>query len=440
MSFAEHRTTINDSSKSRYLRRFSYMPILSLSMALMLIRTLVLAKIFDVQGFAQFSQGILVSSTFTTLGCLGLQTLLQREMPIQFARHRGRVAHLLLSQCVIVAFACAIGGEIAALITPSIGGIPAWLFALGIFHGLSQQMFLIATVESRSRGETSRFAHQSLARGVLVLFLGALVALATLSAAWTLAAEAIMCFALALGSINKSWRRSAISPQAMYLLGLRHLKSLQWSAALALLGVTALSFVIYNFDRWLAAGALIPADFAQYAFAWTIPLVGQAAQLVLNASIFPLVARTYASSGSNAAFKVCARASIALLVGGAIAVVPGLLLADYAIRRWFPSYNGAIVLIPYFAALSILRLSNFWSNFLIVTGVEWRFFWVNALSLVLGVGSWLLWRTHLAMRGLNTLDIAALAVTLTLIAYVGSALCSWQAVRNRRDGSKLAIT
>jgi O-antigen/teichoic acid export membrane protein len=431
-SFAQQRATMSDLSKSRYLRRFSYVPVLSFSMGLMLVRTLVLARIFDVRGFAQFSQGVLVSSTFTTLGCLGLQTLLQREMPIQFARHRARAAYLLLSQCVIVAIACAIGGEFAALLVPSIGGIPAWLFALGIGHGLSQQMFLIATVESRSRGDTSKFASQSLVRGVSILFLGAIIALATRSAAWTLVVETILCFALALNSINDSWRSSTISPQVVYLLGLRHLRSLRWSAALALLGVTALSFVIYNIDRWLAAGSLIQTDFAQYAFAWTIPLAGQALQLVLNASIFPFVARTYASSGSNAAFKVCAVASIALLVGGSVVVAPSLLLADFSIRRWFPGYDGARILIPFFAGVSVLRLSNFWSSFLIVTGHEWRLFWVNVLSLAIGGGFWFLWRRPLTMGGLNTLDIAGLAVALTLSAYVGSALCAWQSVRKRR--------
>lgn len=142
------------------LRQLWYAPVLGLAMGLMMVRTLVMAKLLSVPSFAQYSGGLLVSSTFCMLGCLGLQSLLQREMPVQIVWHRERAAVVLLMQCLIVTTGCAIIGLLLVAAGFSVAGLTSNFLAIGIFHGLSQQVFLIATVESRSRGESLYFARQ----------------------------------------------------------------------------------------------------------------------------------------------------------------------------------------------------------------------------------------------------------------------------------------
>src|SRR6202047_3435213 len=100
-----------------------YVPLLSSAMALMLIRTLVAARILDVNGFAKFSGALLVSSTFCMLHCLGLLQLLQRELPIQIVRHREVAGQKLIAQCLLVASGCAILGLLAGLAGFSVAGV-----------------------------------------------------------------------------------------------------------------------------------------------------------------------------------------------------------------------------------------------------------------------------------------------------------------------------
>ena len=51
----------------RRLRQLWYAPVLTLAMGLLLMRNLVMARLLDVPGFAEFSAGLLVSSTFCML-------------------------------------------------------------------------------------------------------------------------------------------------------------------------------------------------------------------------------------------------------------------------------------------------------------------------------------------------------------------------------------
>ncbi|HVZ37581.1 MAG TPA: hypothetical protein VG963_34405, partial [Polyangiaceae bacterium] len=59
-------------------------------MALMLARTLVIARLLEVRDFGEFSAGLLVSNMLGMLGCVGAYPLLQRDLPVLMARHRAR--------------------------------------------------------------------------------------------------------------------------------------------------------------------------------------------------------------------------------------------------------------------------------------------------------------------------------------------------------------
>lgn len=362
-------------------RQLWYIPLLSLAMGLMMVRTLLMARILDIPGFAQFSAGQLVSSTFCMLGCLGLYPLLQRELPVQMVRHRERAGMVLLVQCLLLALACAGAGMLLAAAGFSVLGLTPALLAVGLLHGLSQQGFLVVTLESRSRGMPLQFAWQNLERAALALAAACGVGIVLESASAVLLVEAAISILLTLKTFQAVLRRSRIRGRLVFLLATRRLGRVSWSSAMALMAVVSIGFAFVNADRWLAAQLLQPAAFALYAFAWTLLLVAQSAQAVINASVFPMLARRFAHAGPAAAFNLCASVSIGLLLAGLLVCWPAGLLLELLVLRWFPAYAESRGVMGIFLWVAVLRVSDFWSGYLIVLGRETRL-----LLVYLGVG------------------------------------------------------
>lgn len=149
----------------RLLWKSAYFPVLIFALAIMFARLLVAARLLAVNEFASYSAGLLVSSSFCMLGDLGLQILLQREMPLLICRGKSRQGIVLLMQALIVAIICASASMIAAwlglgLILNDTGLITPTVACTGLIHGLSQQSFLLVTVESHSRLRPLLFAWQ----------------------------------------------------------------------------------------------------------------------------------------------------------------------------------------------------------------------------------------------------------------------------------------
>jgi hypothetical protein len=72
------------------LQHLTYIPFLTLAMAFMFARVVLMVRILNVLEFGRYSEGLLISSTFCMLACLGLQTMLQRDMPVMLVRSRVR--------------------------------------------------------------------------------------------------------------------------------------------------------------------------------------------------------------------------------------------------------------------------------------------------------------------------------------------------------------
>jgi O-antigen/teichoic acid export membrane protein len=397
-------------------------------MGLMLVRILLMARLLSLPVFAQFSGGLLVSSTFCMLACLGLQSLLQRELPVQIVRRREIAGQVLIAQCLIVAFACAALGLIVAAAGFAVAGLGPQGMALGVLHGLSQQSFLIATVESRSRGEPLRFAMQNLSRSVALLGVGLVVAVATGSAAWVLGTEAVVSFAFTNGTLRGVLGRTSLTIGFVYRLAVRRLEHVSWSSALALLAVAVTGFASINADRWVAAELLTATTFAQYAFGWIILTVAQSVQVVCNASVYPLFARKFANFGGAETFRVCARISIALLLLCSLAAVLSFWALDLAIVNWFPAYSDSRVLLPIFLCIAILRVSDFWSSFLVIAGLERRLLLINVAVMAFASSTWVVWAQPW-LGGIGLRHIAVLGALLTLLSYMSALLCAWHAAK-----------
>jgi O-antigen/teichoic acid export membrane protein len=418
------------SLRRRYLtpdrvRQLWYPPILGTALALMMARMLIMARLLDVQQFAAFSAGALVSSTFGMLGCLGLQSLLQREWPVNLVRGQECRGLTRAAQCNLVAAACAVVCLLAALGGRPLAGIPPRLFAIGTLHGLSQQLFLIATVESRSRGDALRYAHENLARAVGALALGALAAVVSRSAVWTLLTEALVSLTLSATLFERSVIRGGARAGSVYLLAARTLGRVNWRSALMLLAVSGIGFVLLSADRWVAADRLDLTDFAHYSFAWIVLLVAQALQVVINASAYPLLARRYATDGRRGALRVSASLSGAALLSGLVCVLPAWAILAWGIPRWFPAYADTVQLMPLFLGVALLRVSDFWSSYLLIIGREGRMLAMNSGVAAAGLGIWAAlvqpWRVPLGQR-----DVALLAVVMAVCGYLAAAGFAWR--------------
>ena len=411
------------------LRELWYAPVLALAMGLMLVRLLVMARLLSVPDFATYSAGVLVSSSFCMLGCLGLQSLLQRDLPVMIVRQRELSGSVLMMQCALVATLCAAAGAAVVILGGlSLAGLTPSLLSLGLLHGLSQQLFLIATVDSRSRSQPLLFARHNLERAVVVLGAAVFVTLTGGQAPAVLTIEALVSLLMAAWLLRQQFHAVPMRLLSAVRLAWRRLPSMRWRSALALLLVASLGFLVINADRWLAAQWLTTAAFAQYAFAWTLLMVAQSVQVVINASLYPMLARRYASGGRAAAFRIGAGASLGLLAAGIAASLPLWALLDYAITHWFPAYADARTLLPIFLVVAVLRVSDFWSSFMVVAGREAWLLVLNLSSVILSTAFWWL-MTQPSRATLSTEQVAMLALLLATSGYGAVALAAWRCAR-----------
>jgi O-antigen/teichoic acid export membrane protein len=412
--------------QSRTSRQLWYVPLLVGAMGIMMARLLIMARILSVPEFAQLSGGLLVASTFYMLGCLGLQLLLQRQWPVDIVRKRERAGIVLAAQCNLVALACAVVGVALAAAGLSVAGMSSALLAWGITHGFSQQLFVIATVESRSRGDALRYARENVVRSVIAVSAGVAAAIWTGSALWTLAAEAIVSVMLSWALFRRSAALASVRLTDVYALAGRHITRVDWMSALTLVVVGALSFTMVNADRWIAADRLDAHGFGAYSFAWIILAIAQSVQAVISASLYPLLARRFASHGRRAAFRVCVLSSLGMLIVGLVCIVPVWFALAWAIGHWFRVYYAATDLLPVFLIVAVLRVSDFWSSYLLVIGCEGRLLASNLIVTVVGVIAWLAW-THPWASRLQLKQVALLAVILATLSYAAAAGFAWRA-------------
>ncbi len=412
------------------MRQLWYLPLLSLAMGLMMARTLVMAKILDIPNFAAFSAAQLVSSTFCMLGALGLQSLLQRDMPINFVQHRDRAATILLMQSLIITLACAVIAWIFTALGFLMAGLTAGFMFISILHGVSQQCFLLITVESRSRGETLLFARQTLERSVLVLVAGIATGLAFGSAAAVLLVEALVSIVLMLSILPGVLDRARIGAMTTFLLAVSRIRRLPWDKAMALLVLMSLSFAFLNADRWFAAELLSAHAFALYSFAWILLSVAQSVQAIINASAYPLLARRYSASGNFAAFRITAIISIALIILAALLFWPALYLVEASISAWFPTFLETKNIMGIFLLVAALRISDFWGSYLVIIGKEKLLLLIYGLIGV-AVGSvWLYIVNPWVVQSTTIEAIAWLALSLTFFGYLAAFMTAYFFRRN----------
>ncbi|NYT38027.1 hypothetical protein ERD78_14185 [Allopusillimonas soli] len=414
-------------------KRLGYAPLLAMAMGFMMLRTLIVAHFLPLNEFANYSTGLLISGSFCMLACLGLQPLLQREMPVMMVRGRFKSSAALLAQCIVVASGCAALALVLAFAGVRAPSFPVHVTLLGLMHGLSQQCFIIATIESRSRWETMRYAYQNLARGLAVVMISTLLADFTRAAYPILVAEIIITLSLAQLILWKAFRRIGFRYISAIRLALNRFRRVQWKAAATLLLISVITFALLNVDRWAANQFLSSTRFALYSFAAIILVISGATQVLINASAYPMLARRFAANGAMAAFRVSWKLSVGLGVAGIVAYGPAYLALTAGTRLLYPQYAESAGLMAIFLVVGILRISDFWSSFLVITGQESRLLLLNVLSVILGLTTWVVWAQPWRDSP-SPIDVAMLALVLNVFSYLLVSTTAFRFCRGKNKG------
>jgi hypothetical protein len=400
------------------LSRLWYLPLVTAATAVMFIRLLAYAAVLPAPEFASLSAGLLLSGLQGLLACAGLQLLAQRDLPILMLQHRHRRGAMLLWQAAIVAAAFALAFAAATGAGVRWPALDTTTALVAIVHGLVQQLFLLVTIESRSRGDFLRFGWQSLGRALVLALVGYAAANLWGDAISTLCAEAI-AGALLLIQMQVSARRSrsASGMLASLQLALRRLLHVRWSSAFVLLAANAAAYVSLNLDRWVGSGGLDARQFGVYAFACLGLLAANQAQAIIASAAFPWLVRRAASRGISSA-KMTSGVLSALVLLVSVVLGPGAVwLMSWAIQRRWPHMAGAIELLPAMLACAAFRVADFWSSFLIAAGQERRLFWFTLISVVLAGAGWLFWAIT-AAQPMTPATLIVLPLSQAIVMYV----------------------
>jgi len=396
-----------------------YVPILACAMCIMFARTLLAARVLDVPEFGLFSVGMLLSSTFCMLGCLGFYLLLQRDLPMLIAKHRRVRGAVMLRQTLLLAvagFACLLPLSFAGFFSVS-----PMFFAVSVFNGLAQQVFLVVTLQSRSEGWTMRFAIENFVRALAVILVIFLSGMLSGDAAVMLFAEATITLAIATEIYFSLCRRGGLSSVALWLVAARGLIKVRWATPLTLLATGVVGFVIMNGDRWLAANLLGHDQFALYAFAGIVLLLAQSVQSMINVSVFPYLAKSYAISGKIATGRKALRYSMVVLVSSFCLSLPAYWLTGYAIDALFPNYGLSMQFLGWFLLIASLRMADFLTSFLIIADDEACLLAINVAAVGFSVLVWVA-LFALGFAEIQTLTIVWLAVTVAVCNFAGCML------------------
>lgn len=384
-------------------------------MALTMVRVLVYARILSNHEFAELNIVLIISTLFTTFVGFGLFSDLQRKMPIDLQRKKATLAIARLMLAVAGTLAVALAGLPLMLTGVALGSLTVTAGAVGILHGLSQQLFLVATTESRSARETARYSYQSLIRAILIISVAVPIGIYTGSAITALTTEALLNFAASGATLVRMTSRYSVGGGEIrrHCSALWKRMSLQDMAFLVLI-----SFVVAtssNFDRWLAAKLLPTTEFALYSFAAIITLVAFSTQALINAAIYPAISARFAVS-MGSAFRMSAKSSCAMLALGLIACIPGIPLARWIILTYFPNYLDAASLIAVVSISGVFRLANFWTGFLVIAERQRLALFTNLIAILLPLSAWTLLSTP------STSSIAILALAVSVCSFLFSML------------------
>jgi O-antigen/teichoic acid export membrane protein len=349
-----------------------YMPILAGASGLLFLRTFLYARVFPVEGFGALNQALLVASTFTNLAGIGLLQLAQKLLPQFHALEEREKFEDLLSSCVVMCALSAVAATGVLAIAVAMGWLQGLLlFAIALQFAVAQYLFSVRLIEIKSELRFLYHSRVSALRAVALLAVGVSVATLTGSVSATLAAEAMVTLTIA-------WPLVAGERGKTVIAKLRNFKSdhrwfSQYSApAMRLFLLNGALTALYAIDRWFGIALLTKHEYGIFALGLTIISLFETLQLIVNVSAYPLMGRMIARGEQARAFRFASVASIVILAAGALCYIPFVLLLDFLLARYLPSYLEAANVIRLAVIVGVLRLADFYGSFAILLNYERR--------------------------------------------------------------------
>jgi len=357
-------------------------------MALMFGRVLIMARLLSVEEFAVLNTVLLISVVVGMMAALGLLVELQRKLPVQLERRQIDAA---LSQIAVTVLGSVAASVLVLLILFGVSMI--WelsrsVILAGVVHGVTQQVFIVVATESRSNGDTVRYSIQTLARATLILVFAVPIAILTRSAIAVLLMEALVAAVLSVLMLRSVLVNANQRARDAFGRGMSQVRQVNWASMAALVAATVVVTMAGYVDRWLAVWVLSVPNFAEYSFASIALVIAQSLQILVNASVFPALARRRALRGPRSAFRLAAVTAGATLAGCGLVAVPCLVIAAPVIDRYFPGYGGALPLLPVVAVTACFRISDFWTGFLLVDGRERGVVLINIPAVAAAILVW----------------------------------------------------
>lgn len=396
-----------------------YVPVLIGAMALMFARVLLAAKLLSVSEFGKFSTGVLLANSFCMLSCFGFYLLLQRDLPILLAKGKRWRGMIIMNQALFLAIACFL--VLFPLCFSGLFSVAPDFFLISLLNGFAQQTFLVTTLFSRSQGLSMRFATDNLTRAFYIILSIGLCAWITKAASWVLMAETLVTLLMSLWIYMRIHRNGFLKFKmfSLWQISISSMRNTRWSTPLTLLAVSMIGFVMLNGDRWLAAEMLNHEDFAVYAFGGIVLVLAQSLQSVISVSVFPYLAKIYCIEGKKPAGQKAIKLSIGVLTLFLLLSSLAGFPVHIAIEAYFPKYVQVLEFIGLFFIIAALRISDFFTGYLILDGRERQLLKVNIFAVGISVILW--WGyIQLSMSTVNLSLIIWLAFAVSSINFVGS--------------------
>lgn len=352
---------------SKVTSHLAYTPILGFAAFLTFVRIGLYARLLDVSDFGLLSKLLLISSLFFATGSFGFRILAQRDLPKILVGGRYRKSLILLWQAAIVTTITILIAWSASLFGLSILGISSMTLLWALIHGWAQQIFMLAVIDTRSRLQMTRYSWQIFSKTILSSAVALIIAYMGGGAVGIIIGELIITLLLTAQLFRQMLQQAGMTIMLVSMLSFKMFRMRSFWVAMSLFAGTTLVFLSTNIDRWLAANYLSENDFGLYSFAWISITIALSIQALLNASIFPLLSRKHIEgSHGGGALRITLIMSTGLLLLSLIAALIADKTADWLIPIWYPQYVDALPLLLPLLLAAALRISDFWSSYLVV--------------------------------------------------------------------------
>lgn len=347
-------------------RQFTYLPILLIASAILLLKGGLYARLLLVEEFGKLSAAFLVITMTVSFGALGFNHLAHKLLPRFHSARDDEARANFIAASIAVYFGCTLlgigGALIGAMATNAYSA--AWVCAVAA-AALTQFVFALQLIAIKSEFRFVDHAAWSLTRAVALSSVGAVVAWFTNDAQHVVLTEAcvtaIMLYPMR-GLLRTAKGKLALSSIRSIGRAIREHRR----AAFDLLQLHGMIIVIYMLDRWIGVSVLSVHDFGIYSVALIVLMAFENLQAIIGVPSYPMLSNLMADGDLAAGYRQAFRISITLLLVGLALSVPGAWLLALMVKEFLPQYVAALAVIDVVLVAGVLRVSNFFGTFCIL--------------------------------------------------------------------------